>query len=84
MNNYYNGKKSTKLFAFFITIIILISLPNEVKCLGLGIGLETFSAIIFWLIVILFILAGIGYHSRKKRGYEPLNKSLKIENKLNV
>ena len=82
MNKHYNGEISPKLFIYFITIIIVISLPNEVKCLGFGIDLETFSAIIFWIIIILFILACIGYYSRKKRGYEPLNKSIKSGNKL--
>ena len=66
------------LIIYYLTVILFISLPGEVKCFDI----EQFSSFILYLLVILFILALLGNYSKRKRGYMPINDTIQNSTKL--
>lgn len=67
-----------KNMILFLMLLVLISLPGEVKCFDI----DSVSSFILWIIGILFILALLGYCNRKKNGYEPIEGNIKPSSKL--
>ena len=58
-----------KSYLFYLTLILLVSLPGKVKCFDI----EKCSSFILYIIFILFFLAILGNYNIKKRGYQQIN-----------
>jgi hypothetical protein len=60
---YYRNDKKKFLTAIFV-ILTIASLPSNVKC-DMG---DTISSLILFIIISIFICAGIGWWSRRQEG----------------
>ena len=54
---------------FYLTLLLLVSLPGKVKCFDI----EKCSSFILYLIFILFFLALLGNYNIKRKGYQQIN-----------
>ncbi len=71
-------KKQKYLYLYYLTIILIISLPGKVKCFDI----EQCSSFILYLLIILFFLALLGNYNIRKRGYIPINDKIQNSTKL--
>ncbi len=71
-------KKPKYLYLYYLTIILIISLPGKVKCFDI----EQCSSFILYLLIILFFLALLGNYNIRKRGYIPINDKIQNSTKL--
>ena len=71
-------KKQKYLYLYYLTIILIISLPGKVKCFDI----EQCSSFILYLLIILFFLALLGNYNIRKRGYLPINDTIQNSTKL--
>ena len=59
--NIYKNFDRKKILMFMIVLIVCASLPGNVKC-DMG---DTISSLILFVIISIFIFAGIGWWSRR-------------------
>ena len=71
-------KISKKSYIYYLTILLIISLPEKVNCLDI----ESCSSFILWVLFILLFLAILGNYSVKKKGYRQINDTIKNSTKL--
>ena len=71
-------KRPRQLSLYYLTIILIISLPAKVKCFDI----EQCSKFILYLLFILFFLAILGNYNIKKKGYHQINDTIKNSIKL--
>ena len=71
-------KGAKKSYLYYLSIILIISLPGKVKCFDI----ESCSSFILWVLFILLFLAILGNYSVKKKGYRQINDTIKNSTKL--
>ena len=71
-------EKRKKLYLYYFTFLLIISLPEKVKCFDI----EECSSFIIYLLFILFFLAILGNYSKKKKGYQKIDDSIQNSTKL--
>ena len=71
-------KKRNKAYLYFITMILIISLPGKVKCFDI----EKCSSFILYVLFISFFLALLGNYNIKKKGYHQIDGIIQNSTKL--